>query len=174
MNIASETSEAGLAALWLGSDFCPRLTFDICSSKTCPIHDGVGHQVILLLSRGVDRRTDPPQKRLGIKDCDTMRPETAHEIMRAHRRQQPTAQADTTDFVRFPVVNSASGVVIGALFLATILMLDAGGIATLLTTSTASLLPAALFVAKSIAICATIVVLVAMLATNTRRGAGGQ
>ena len=101
-----------------------------------------------------------------------MKPETAHDILRAHRRQQATAQLDTSDFVRFLVVNSATGAVIGALFIATILMLDAGGIATLLTASTTSLLPAALFVAKSIAICATVVVLVAMLATNTRRSAG--
>jgi hypothetical protein len=97
-----------------------------------------------------------------------MKPETAHDILRAHRRQQAAAQADTTDFTRFLVVNSATGVFIGALFIATVLMLDAGGIATLLTASTTSLLPAALFVVKSIAICATIVVLVAMLATNTR------
>jgi hypothetical protein len=97
-----------------------------------------------------------------------MKPETAHGILRAHRRQQAAAQADTTDFTRFLVVNSATGVAIGALFIATVLMLDAGGIATLLTASTTSLLPAALFVVKSIAICATIVVLVAMLATNTR------
>ena len=97
-----------------------------------------------------------------------MKPETAHDILRAHRRQQAAAQADTTDFTRFLVVNSATGVVIGALFIATVLMLDAGGIATLLTAAMTPLLPAALFVVKSIAICATIVVLVAMLATNTR------
>ena len=103
-----------------------------------------------------------------------MKPETAHDILRAHRRQQTAAQADTTDFVRFLVVNSATGVVIGTLFIATVLMLDAGGIATLLTASTTSLLPAALFVAKSVAICATIVVLVAMLATITRSRSGRQ
>jgi hypothetical protein len=122
--------------------------------------------VILLLFRSVNIHCS--QKRLAIKDSDAMKPETAHDILRAHRRQQAAAQADTTDFVRFLVVNSATGVVIGALFIATVLMLDAGGIATLLTASTTSLLPAALFVAKSIAICATVVVLVAMLATNAR------
>ena len=103
-----------------------------------------------------------------------MKPETAYDILRAHRRQQAAAQVDTTDFVRFLVVNSATGAIIGALFICTVLMLDAGGIATLLTASTTSLLPAALFVAKSVAICATIVVLVAMLARNTRSRSGRQ
>ncbi|MGD9195826.1 MAG: hypothetical protein PVH10_07290 [Methyloceanibacter sp.] len=103
-----------------------------------------------------------------------MKPETAFDILRAHRRQQAAAQAGTTDFVRFLVVNSATGAIIGALFIGTVLMLDAGGIATLLTASTTSLLPAALFVAKSVAICATIVVLVAMLARNTRSRSGRQ
>ncbi|MDJ0513267.1 MAG: hypothetical protein QNJ62_07465 [Methyloceanibacter sp.] len=97
-----------------------------------------------------------------------MKPETAHDILLAYRREQAVAQADTSNFVRFLIVNSATGVVIGALFIATILMFDTGGIATLLSKSTTSLLPAALFVAKSVAICATIFVLMAMFATHAR------
>lgn len=97
-----------------------------------------------------------------------MKPETANDILRAYRRQQATEQADKTDFVRFLVVNTATGVVIGALFVSTMLMLDVGGIASLLKASTLSLLPAVLFVAKSVAICATVFVLAAMFATNAR------
>ena len=71
-------------------------------------------------------------------------------------------------FPRFLVLNSATGVVIGALFIAAVLMSDAGGIATLIDASTTSLLSATLFVAKGIVLCASIVVLLAILAATTR------
>ena len=77
-------------------------------------------------------------------------------------------QTAPLDFPRLLVVNSATGVVIGALFIAAVLMSDAGGIATLIDASTTSLLSATLFVAKGIVLCASIVVLLAILAATTR------
>ena len=75
-----------------------------------------------------------------------------------------------SDFLRFLIANTATGIVIGALFIATVLMSDAGGIATLIAASTTSLLTATLFIAKGIVLCVGIVILVAMLVANRRRG----
>lgn len=89
----------------------------------------------------------------------------ARSLQSSERIKYRTAPSD---FLRFVIVNSATGVVIGSLFIATVLMSDAGGIATLISASTTSLLSATLFIAKGIALCVGIVLLVAMLAANTR------
>lgn len=84
------------------------------------------------------------------------------------RDARSIARPDKSDFIRSLVVNAATGASMGALIIATILMADAGGIATLISSSTTSLLSATLFITKGTALCVAVFVLVSMLAANLR------